>query len=150
VTADSLSPVAREFMQGPMTMKYTLDSNLITGSMEVNGQEQDINITTDSPFILDGPSLDSYLASLDLNATSEFILQIFDSQGQKIRPFKFKVEGEDRIGLYDCFRCRLESIDGSEKTQRLWLSKSLALMVKKTSVIKEMGGAKMDMYLKRK
>jgi len=151
VSAEDFHVIKRDFSQGPMSISYTYDANGITGEMDVNGQKQPIAIKPDNAFVMDGPSLDSYLASLELTPDTEFIFHVLDSQGLKIRPFKFSVLGEDRVDLYDCYKCKLESIDGSEKSQTLWFNKSYpGLLVRKTSVIKQMGGAIMDMYLSRK
>ncbi len=142
-------PVSRRVVQGPLTIDYTCADNKISGTMDMNGQKQDIDIKSESSFVMDGPALDCYLSLIDTEDQHSLILRIYDTQTQKIEFYKYAENGEVEIDGHDCKICQLQSIDTPAKKQTLWISKDAhPLLIRKESILPEMNGAKMTMHLK--
>ncbi len=149
VALPSFSPSKREVAQGPLEIKMNLESNNVSGVMVMDGKSQDIALASDLDFLMDGPSLDLYLCNLELSVGYQCILRVLDTQGQKFQTFSFTVQEEETLDTSLCYKCQLQSLDGQDKSQTLWITKSSTpLLYKKSSIIPEMGGAKMTMRFK--
>ncbi|NNE15179.1 MAG: S9 family peptidase [Saprospiraceae bacterium] len=142
-------PMFRNVEQGPLTISLNFtDDDQIKGEVNMQGQVQQVSITLKNTYLMDGPSLDIYLSHLPLKEDYTTILRIFDTQNQKLQTYTFEVVGSDTVELYDCYKCELKSIDGPDKSQTHWIYKSgHPILVKKESVIAEMGGAIMRMMI---
>ena len=150
VAADTFSPQSRLFEQGPMKIAYTVANYKVEGTLTMPNGENTIELNPDFSFVMDGPSLDTYLAHLPLSEGYKTTLRILDSTNQKFQTYSFEVLGTEDIQGQACYKCKLASIDGDEKSQELWFSTTAApLMMLKTSVIKEMGGAKLRVSFNR-
>jgi len=149
VQLSDFTPISREFSQEPMSINYSVNNQTINGQVIMNDNAKGFEIKPENTFVMDGPALDCYLSALPLTSSYQKVIRLYNTQGQSIQTYNFSVVGEDTIDLYDCYRCQLQSIDGPDKKQTLWLSKSdNPLLIKKSSIIAEMGGAKMDMQLR--
>jgi len=149
VQLSDFTPIDREFSQGPMSINYSVNNQTINGQVIMNDDAKDFEIKPENTFVMDGPALDCYLSALPLTSSYQKVIRLYNTQGQSIQTYNFSVVGEDTIDLYECYRCQLQSLDGPDKKQTLWLSKSdNPLLVKKSSIIAEMGGAQMDMQLR--
>ena len=150
VAKNTFLPIKRNYEQGPMTLAYTVKDQQINGSVTLQGNSQPLDIKSDNSFLMDGPSLDTYLAGLPLSENYATTLRIFDSNNQRFQTYSYKVVGLENIQSQACYKCLLQSIDGPEKSQTYWIRKSEApFMMKKHSVIAEMGGAIMHMEFVR-
>ncbi len=150
VTGATFQPLQRNYEQGPMSINYEVNDYKVTGKMKVQGNSSEINLAPDKDFVMDGPALDTYLAHLPLEENYKTILRVLDSTNQKFQTYKFEVVALEQLQGEACFRCLLQSIDGDDKSQHLWFTNSSApFMMKKTSVIKEMGGAKLSVEFVR-
>lgn len=148
IDSQSFKGQARSIKQGPLNIELTLSNNKVQGQVKMENQVSEIDIESEHDFIMDGPGLDLYLTHLPLAENYKTIVRVLDTQGQKFQTFEFKVEGSDSIQQYNCYRCLLKSLDGTDKSQTLWIHKSESpVLVLKESVIPEMGGAKMRMEL---
>ncbi len=138
----SFLPHSRKYAQGPMSIDYTIDQQKVSGTLTVQGEAKDIDLTLESEILMDGPALDVYLCLLPLAQGYATTLRVLDSINQKVQTYSYSVEGKENIQAQECFRCLLKSIDGPNKSQTLWVRNSEApFMMKKHSVIGEMGGA---------
>jgi len=150
VTQGSFVPISRQFEQGPMKINFKVSEHQVTGSLTMPDKEKPIELDPGHSFIMDGPSLDTYLAHLPLTEAYKTTLRILDSTNQKFQTYTFEVLDSDSVQGQACYHCLLKSIDGDEKSQQLWLTKNEApIMMRKTSVIKEMGGAKLTVEFRR-
>ena len=149
VHKENFKGLKRAIKQGPLEIDFEIAGNSISGKLSMQGQDQIIDLNFDNDFIMDGPGLDIYLSKLPLELDFQTGLRVFNSQGQKFQTYHFKVEGEEKVGLYNCYKCLLKSVDGPDKSQTLWIKTGdAAVLVQKESVIIEMGGAKMRMVLR--
>ena len=150
VSKETFLPQKRNYQQGPMELSYTAKDHHVTGQASIQGNTQQIDIQSEHSFLMDGPSLDTYLALLPLTENYKTTLRVFDSTNQKFQTYSYKVLGIEAIQSQDCYKCQLQSIDGAEKSQTMWIRKSEApFMIKKHSIIGEMGGAVMTMEFLR-
>ena len=142
VMKTSFRPITRIYEQGPMALNYKVENNQIAGTMTVHGEKKPLELNLDKDFLMDGPSLDVFLCALPLEDGYTTTLRVLDSINQKIQTYQYTVEGKENIQAQECYRCLLKSIDGPDKSQTLWVRKSEApFMMKKHSIIGEMGGA---------
>ena len=149
VRFDTFQGIKRHLLQEPTELNLSIDGHHLTGQMTMQGNKQEIDIHAEKDFILDGPVLDTYLAHLPLSDDYKTLLTIFDSRAHKFQTFRFVVEDKENIDSTLCYRCLLSSVDGIEKSQTLWISRSdHPLLIKKSFVIPEMGGAKMEVIFK--
>lgn len=150
VKGTAFTPINRYFEQGPMLIEYDVADYKVSGKMTVQGTENNIALDPGHSFVMDGPALDTYLSLLPLTESYETTLRVLDSTNQKFQTYSFKVTAVEKIQAQECYACLLQSIDGDEKSQNLWFTKTEApIMMKKTSVIKEMGGAKLHVEFVR-
>ena len=150
VAKNTFAPTQRNYKQGPMAISYMVKNQKIKGSITLQGNDQPIDTASDNSFLMDGPSLDVYLSTLPLTEKYETTLRVFDSNNQRFQTYSYKVVGIENIQAQACYKCLLQSIDGPKKSQTLWIRKSEApFMMKKHSIIAEMGGAVMTMEFVR-
>jgi len=150
VTKTNFLPVSRNYVQGPMSITYQVEGKAVNGKLTVHGQDKAIELSSENTFLIDGPALDTYLTLLPLEEGYETIIRVLDSTNQKFQTYKFEVLGIENIQAQTCYKALLKSIDGPDKSQTIWVRKSEApLLMKKHSVIGEMGGAVLDMVFVR-
>ena len=140
----------RDFNQGQLSTSYKVEDNHITGEVDMDGSKVPLDVSAEKPFLIDGPSLDTYLCLLPLGEGYKTLINVFDSMNQQFQDYIFSVIQEEMVLGVKSYRCLLKSITGSEKSQTIWVSiSSHPFMVKKTSVIKEMAGAHLNIEFKR-
>jgi len=150
VVMPSFRARTRDFNQGHLSTSYKVEDNHITGEVDMDGSKVPIDVSAEKPFLIDGPSLDTYLCLLPLGEGYKTLLHVFDSMNQQFQDYMFSVIQEEMVLGVKSYRCLLKSINGSEKSQTIWVSiSSHPFMVKKTSVIKEMAGAHLNIEFKR-
>ena len=150
VDKTSFLPAERKYSQGPMSMHYKVKDKMLTGNLSMQGSNSPIEMQAEYDFVMDGPSLDSYLSLLPLTEDYSCSLRILDSMNQRIQTYTFTVVGLDKVQSQVCYKAELKSIDGPEKSQTLWIRKSESpFMMRKHSVIGEMGGAVLDVVFVR-
>lgn len=142
-------PISRKVEQGPLTIDFNFsDDDIISGTVTMQDNPQDVNLKIEESYVMDGPSLDVYLSNLQLSETFKTALRIFDTTNQVLQTYSFKVVGLDTIDAYNCYKCELQSLEGQDKSQTLWIYKSDSpILVMKRSVIGEMDGAVMEMKI---
>jgi len=149
VRAKDFSPISRRVEQGPLIIDYTCVGNHIAGTVNMNGQLQDIKVQPEHTFVMDGPSLDCYLSLIDIHDTSSVILRIYDTQSQKIELYTYSKTGEAELDGHSCTIYLLQSLDNSAKQHKLWITTdNHPILIRKESTLPEMNGAKMTMNLK--
>lgn len=137
-------PVHRQVQQGPLALDIKFHESNIHIHSSVNGEEKDNELSNNNDFIMDGPSLDTFLVHQDLHPNFKIYFKMLDTTNQQFQGFSFEVIAEEHLLGFDTFKCQLQSIDGPDKSQTIWISKSdVPILVKKESTIAEMGGAKM-------
>ena len=150
VVMPKFKALSRQFSQGQMLISYKVENEKIFGTVDISGAQTPISIHSDKPFLIDGPSLDTYLCLLPLEAGYIVALRVFDSINQQFQDYLFSVIHEENILGIKSYRCLLKSITGSEKSQTIWIANSShPFMVKKSSIMKEMGGAHLNITFKR-
>lgn len=150
VTGHQFEPVERRFEQGPMHIDYTVNDYIVKGQVQMQGKDIPIDLNPGHTFVMDGPSLDVYLSLLPLESDYETTVRVLDSTNQKFQTYSFKVLEQDSLQGQKCHHCKLQSIDGDDKSQDLWFTATDSpFMMRKTSVIKEMGGAQLNVEFLR-
>jgi len=142
-------PICRKVEQGPLTIDLAFnDNDIINGEVNMQDQIQTVNMKIEESYLMDGPSLDIYLTNLKLTNSYKTIIRILDTTNQLLQTYSFSVVGSESIDAYNCYKCELQSIDGPDKSQTLWIFKSdQPILVLKKSVIGEMDGAIMEMKI---
>ncbi len=150
VEMPSFKALSRHFSQGQMLITYKVDNEQIIGEVNMPGTKTAIGKSSEEPFLIDGPSLDIFLCLLPLHPSYKAPLRVFDSINQQFQNYLFSVIHEETILGVRSYRCLLKSITGSEKSQTIWIANSShPFMVKKSSIMKEMGGAHLNIIFKR-
>ena len=141
--------VSRRVEQGPLLIEFTHTNKIINGRVQMNGQDQTIDFKSDNDFVMDGPSLDVYLSSIELDDNQQHLIRVFNSQSQKIEHYNFSKINQTEIDGHQCNECLLQSIENKSKKHTLWISSGEhPLLIRKESVLPEMNGAKMTVLLK--
>ena len=149
----SLLPIAREIQQGPMSMKFVHTDSGVLGSMTMNGQENPIDVKTEKTVFGDGSGIGVTLAHLPLEEGYTTMYRTFDPQKQQVVNYKLNVVKSEMLetaqGKMDTYQLDIETMDGTNNTSKVWISKGDApKMVKMEATLPAMGGAKMHVALK--
>ena len=141
-----LMPVKREVNQGPAEVVMAFSKDKITGSMSMNGQEQNIDVDLEEPVFADGAALELTLAALPLTSNYETNFRIFEVQTQKVKNYSLKVVDTESIevpaGAFDTYKVELKPIDGQGQETTLWISKaSEQQIIKSETTAPQMNGA---------
>ncbi len=147
VLKSDFSLVERSIKQDPMSISLKLENEKISGSITIQDEVKPIELAIEKDFIIDGPALDLFLQNINYNTPSQY-LYVFDAQNQSFTHHHISVEKEEIISGYNCLQIKLESLEGPQKTASYWISKDASpILVKKESILPEMGGAKMTWLL---
>jgi hypothetical protein len=139
----------RLITQGPLKIELQIKDSVVQADIELNGKNQNSEIKLEKEFLLDGPSLDIFVSHLDLTVGKVYFINVFNAQSLHLNLFRFEVLQEDQILQYECVKCALKALDGPDKTETLWIYNSeKPVLIKKTAVLPEMGGAQLSMLLK--
>jgi dipeptidyl aminopeptidase/acylaminoacyl peptidase len=135
-------------------MEVRLDTNAswqLSASVNMQGNEQDIDEEVGQSFLMDGAMLEVYLSSIKLKKEQAVYLRVFNTQTMKLEYLKLLKKGEDQVDSYECDKLELYSADGTELKASYWISSyTPRVMVKKLSTVKEMNGARIEMILTKR
>ncbi len=152
LSKQGLKPMSRSVSQGPVNMEMEFSDSKVTGNMSMQGNDTPIDLNLDAPTFSDGAGLGVTLAALPLEKGYTTVYRVFDANTQKVKNYKLNVEdkgkmvvGEDQL---DCYRTKVESLDGDGSSQMMWFSTGDdKKLVKLEANLPEMGGAKMIIQL---
>lgn len=147
-----LSPIKREISQGPVTIVLDHSTDQITGNMSMNGQEKTFSQKLDAPVFGDGGALDLTLAALPLKVGYETMYRTFDPQAQKVKLFKLAVKAMEQVdvpaGKYNTYKVEVKPGDGEPGGSTLWIATEEKQVIKSSTIVPQMGGAKVTAELK--
>jgi len=152
LSKSGLKPIKRKVSQGAVNMEMDITDSSVKGNVSMQGKDTPVDIGLDAPTFSDGAGLGVTLAALPLKKGYTTVYRVFDANSQKVKNYKLIVEDteEMRVGekLMDCFRTKVESLDGDGSSQMMWFSTSNnQKLVKLEANLPEMGGAKMTIQL---
>ena len=138
-------PVKREVNQGPVVMKVEFADGKASGTVSMNGQDQDIAVEIAGDEYTDGGALEMVIASLPLESDYKSYIKVFNLQKQKVENCQVEVTAIENIdvpaGNFETFKVEFKSEDGSGGGSTYWVDKKQRITIKTRAVNPEMGGA---------
>ena len=146
-----LTLVKRHIKQGPVTIDIDVAGDKATGKMSAGGQERPISADLGGPLFAEAAGAPFVIGSLPLADGYSTTFRNFDIQKQKIKLLGAKVAGSEKVkvaaGEFDAYKVEVTSVDGGSDNMILWIDKATRKPVKISSVMPQMGGAKMNAEL---
>jgi len=137
----SLTLMKRHLQQGPVAIYLEFSSGKITGTMEMNGDDQAISEDLDGPLFADAAGANFAIGCLPLADGFSTAFRNFDVQKHKVKLMQLQVAGGETIGIFDTFKVELSSADGGPDKSTVWIDKETRTPVKISTLMAEMGGA---------
>ena len=137
----SLTLMKRHLQQGPVAIYLEFSNGNITGTMEMNGDDQAISEELDGPLFADAAGANFAIGCLPLADGFSTAFRNFDVQKQKVKLMQLQVAGVETIGIFDTFKVELSSADGGPDKSTVWIDKETRTPVKISTLMAEMGGA---------
>ena len=137
----SLTLMKRHLQQGPVAIYLEFSSGKITGTMEMNGDDQAISEDLDGPLFADAAGANFAIGCLPLADGFSTAFRNFDVQKHKVKLMQLQVAGAETIGIFDTFKVELSSADGGPDKSTVWIDKETRTPVKISTLMAEMGGA---------
>ena len=148
----TLCPLSRSITQGPMKMKIDVTEAAVSGNINMNGKDTQLNIPLEGPVLCDGGGMDITLAALPLEVGYSTIYRSVDIQTQKVNVFEVKVLDKETIkvpaGSFEVYKIEVKPLDGSPGMKTCWITSSgQRILVKKQESMPAMGGATVTLEL---
>ncbi|MDH3245513.1 MAG: prolyl oligopeptidase family serine peptidase, partial [Saprospiraceae bacterium] len=122
----SLMPVSRAVEQGPVKIDLQHSDAKITGTVNMNGNDQPIEVDLEDPVFADGAGLYETLARLPLAEGYRTVYRTFDVQSQKVKSYELTVVGMETVevpaGSYPSYKAEVKALDDNPGDTTLWLS----------------------------
>ena len=119
----------------------------VIGKTKMQGKTSEVEMDIGGPVFGEGPGWAQVIACLPLAEGYATAFRNFDVQKQKAKAMRLEVAGSEEIevpaGTFDTFRVELTAADGGPDRSTVWVSKQGRQAVKLTSVMMELGGAKL-------
>jgi hypothetical protein len=147
----SLTLLTRNIKQGPVTIDLVFKENKVKGKMIVNGQEKPFEVEVGGPLFADGAGSAFAIGALPLAEGYFVTVRNFDIQTQKVKLMQVKVTGSESVtvlaGSFECYRVEITPAESGAENVTVWIAKDSRKPVKATSVLPQMGGAKLTAEL---
>lgn len=123
IDKQTLLPVKRVVNQRQMDVKLEFMPDKITGSMQVRGRTQNINIEKDKK-VLGIPEVTGRAMAFGENFEASF--NMLNLMKQSLQTFSMKVSGSETVevpgGQFDCYKVNLDSSEGGTPEQTLFFT----------------------------
>lgn len=123
IDKQTLLPVKRVVNQSQMDVTLEFLPDKITGSMQVRGRTQNINIESDKK-VLGIPEVTG--RAMDFSENFEASFNMLNLMKQSLQPFSMKVSGTEKVevpaGQFDCYKINLDSSEGGTPEQTLFFT----------------------------
>jgi hypothetical protein len=127
--AETLRPLRRTFVQGPVALDLAYDDAGIKGSFRMQGQEMPIDANLDAP-VLAGipgdPVLEAVISALPLAEGYATAIRTFNVQTQQVRLWQLEVAAREQVevtaGAFECFKVTLTDLDGEGGESTFWFT----------------------------
>ncbi len=137
----------RDIKQGPAEIHLSFSDNKAAGSVNMNGKEIPVAADLGGDVFADGPGALHVIATLPLADGYSVTYRNFDVQKQRLKLMQLKVVGSETVtvpaGSFEAYQVDLASADGGPEKATVWIAKDSRKPVKLSTVLPEMGGAKM-------
>jgi hypothetical protein len=141
----------RSVKQGPVAITVDFAGGKATGNMSMNGQDRPVSADLGGELFGDGAGAQQVIACLPLADGYTVTFRNFDLQKQKPKLMQLKVTGSETVtvpaGKFEAFKVEITSADGGSDQSTVWIAKDSRQVVKVSSVMAQMGGAKMTAEL---
>ena len=146
VKKGSLELVSREVKQGPATINMDISADMISGSMDMGGNNTPIEQELESPLFADGGGSNQVMAQLPLEEGYTTYFRNYDMQSLKVKTFKLEVVGTEEVsvpaGTFTAHKVEITSAEGDPGSRTLWVANDGSRrMVKMEAIIPQMNGA---------
>jgi dipeptidyl aminopeptidase/acylaminoacyl peptidase len=142
----SLELVSRQVKQGPATINLDISSDMITGNMDMGGNNTAIEQKLESPLFADGGGATQVMAQLPLEEGYTTYFRNFDMQSMQVKTYKLAVVGTEDVtvpaGTFTTHKVSITSAEGEPGSRTLWVATDGSRrMVKMEAVLPQMNGA---------
>jgi hypothetical protein len=142
----SLELVSRQVKQGPATINLDISSDMITGNMDMGGNNTAIEQKLESPLFADGGGATQVMAQLPLEEGYTTYFRNFDMQSMQVKTYKLAVVGTEEVtvpaGTFTTHKVSITSAEGEPGSRTLWVATDGSRrMVKMEAVLPQMNGA---------
>ncbi len=135
----------RSIKQGASSVELTVAPNKVSGSMNTNGQAEQIDTDPGGALFADGAGTYEVIASLPLADGYSLAFRNFDLQKKKPQLKQLKVVGTESVtvpaGTFDAYKIEIIAADNDADKQTVWVAKDSRKVVKITAVLLNFGGA---------
>jgi len=148
---DTLVMLKRSMSEAGTKVELAFNDGKVTGTLKGQGQKSAIDLEIGGPVFGDGPGYAQVIACLPLEPGYTALSRSFDVQKQKPRAMRLEVKGSEEVtvpaGTFDTFRVELTSAEGGPERSTLWIAKESRQAVKLSTVMPELGGARLEAEL---
>jgi dipeptidyl aminopeptidase/acylaminoacyl peptidase len=142
----SLELVNREVQQGPVSINMDISADMISGNMDMGGNNTPIEQQLESPLFADGGGASQVMAQLPLEEGYKTYFRNYDMQSLKVKTFKLEVVGTEEVtvpaGTFTAHKVEITSAEGDPGSRTLWVAKDgTRRMVKMKAIVPQMNGA---------
>jgi len=131
--ADTLVPVSRSVLQGPVAIELAFGDESVKGMITMGAQEMPVEVALEAPVFGDQQALDAVLCALPLAEGYATPIRTFDIQSQRVRVWRLEVQGMETVdvpaGTFEAFSVAMTPLDGEGGGGTLWVSKKAPRMV---------------------
>ena len=149
----TLQPRKMTLKQGPASIDLNIAGNMVTGNMNMNGQDRPISVDVGGPLFAEGAAAKHSLSCLPLAEGYTTTFRNFDVQQQKVKLMQLKVTGVEKVtvpaGTFDAYKVEITSADGGNDKETLWVARDTHKPVKEATVLPQMGGAVLTQELEQ-
>jgi dipeptidyl aminopeptidase/acylaminoacyl peptidase len=146
LSKSTLTPISRSVKQGPVTVELQYTDSLVSGVMNMGGQDRPINVDLEGAVFAEGAGSQAVIAALPLAEGFSTSYRNFDVQTQKVKLMELQVAGSESVtvpaGTFDTWKVEMKPA-GDPGGMTLWIDKASRKPVKTTAVMPAMGGATM-------
>ncbi len=149
---ENLTPISKTISQGPVNMEFEFGDSKVDGKVDMNGDIKEMSLDLPNDVWDDNSGLEWALCLMDLKEGKEEMTRVYDAQNNKVKNLKISVGAIERIetsaGKFKCYKVVVDDVEDSNP-QTFYISSDAKdrKLIKKESIIKEMGGAKASMEL---
>ena len=149
----TLEMVNREVKQGPATINMNITNDMVTGSIDMGGNNKPIEQKLESPLFADGGGSSQVMAQLPLEEDYTTYFRNYDMQSLQVKSFKLTVVGTEEVtvpaGTFTAYKVEVVSAEGDPGSRTIWVATDGSRkMLKMKAVVPQMNGAVITSELK--